>query len=402
MRIPEEVKGILETLNRGGFEGYAVGGCVRDAMLHRTPEDWDITTNAKPEDVKRLFRRTLDTGILHGTVTVMKGQAGYEVTTYRLDGGYSDGRHPDYVVFTPALKEDLGRRDFTINAMSCSADGEIIDLFDGQNDLQNGVIRCVGDPAERFLEDALRMLRAVRFSAQLNFQIEEKTWNALCNHAETIQKVSRERIFSELNKMLLSDHPEKMALLEVSGLGRFLDISSEQLFADERISRLPKLKPLRWAALCSKMSDIAAGQVLHKLKSDLETEKIVALLVNEMNEALPNNKADMRKKLSEIGEKRMEDVFVLKGAGFGEQDTELERFAAARMKEEILKDGDCISLKTLALSGRDLIAKGVSPGPELGALLSFLFRQVLINPEWNQREILLKKLEEKMRSETAC
>ena len=172
LEIPKAVSIILHTLNEAGHEAYAVGGCVRDAMLGRTPEDWDITTSAQPQQVKELFRRTVDTGIQHGTVTVLIQDGGYEVTTYRIDGSYEDGRHPTQVSFTSLLSEDLRRRDFTINAMAYHPEEGLIDLYGGQQDLANRIIRAVGVPEERFQEDALRIMRAIRFAAQLNFDIE--------------------------------------------------------------------------------------------------------------------------------------------------------------------------------------------------------------------------------------
>jgi tRNA nucleotidyltransferase (CCA-adding enzyme) len=175
IKIPEDVKKIIETLNRAGHEAYAVGGCVRDVILEKTPKDWDITTSAPPELVKKLFKHTVDTGILHGTVTVLFGKRGYEVTTYRIDGEYEDLRRPKSVEFVTDLTEDLRRRDFTINAMAYNPEEGLIDRFEGIKDLKERTIRCVGNPEERFSEDALRMLRAVRFSAQLSFEIEEKT-----------------------------------------------------------------------------------------------------------------------------------------------------------------------------------------------------------------------------------
>ena len=169
MTMPQEVVRIINTLEEHGYEAYAVGGCVRDAMLGRTPEDWDITTSAKPLEVKALFRKTIDTGLQHGTITVMMNGEGYEVTTYRIDGEYEDGRHPKEVAFTTNLKMDLERRDFTINAMAYNDQSGLVDEFDGVGDLKKGIIRCVGDAGQRFDEDALRMLRAVRFSGQLGF-----------------------------------------------------------------------------------------------------------------------------------------------------------------------------------------------------------------------------------------
>ena len=203
--LPDNVQSIIDRLTEYGYEAYAVGGCVRDSIIHRVPGDWDITTSAKPEEVKKIFRRTIDTGIAHGTVTVMIGREGYEITTYRIDGEYEDGRHPKKVEFTASLTEDLRRRDFTINAMAYNDIEGIVDRFDGVGDLEKGIIRCVGNPYERFSEDALRMLRAVRFSAQLGFDIEENTRRAIEELAPTIEKVSRERIHTEFGKILLSD-----------------------------------------------------------------------------------------------------------------------------------------------------------------------------------------------------
>ena len=179
IRMPKEAQEILEKLNAHGYEAYIVGGCVRDSLLEKEPEDWDITTSAKPEEVKSVFGRTIDTGIQHGTVTIMRGKTGYEVTTYRIDGEYEDGRHPKTVEFTSNLKEDLKRRDFTINAMAYSPREGLIDIFGGVRDLQAGIIRCVGTAADRFTEDALRILRAIRFCAQLGFKIEENTWHSI-------------------------------------------------------------------------------------------------------------------------------------------------------------------------------------------------------------------------------
>ena len=188
IQIPEDVKYILEKLNNAGYEAYAVGGCVRDSILGRVPDDWDITTSAKPEETKVLFPKTIDTGIQHGTVTVMRNHVGYEVTTYRIDGEYEDSRHPKEVIFTSDLLEDLKRRDFTINAMAYNhLDGGLVDAFGGIEDIEKKVIRCVGNPIHRFEEDALRMMRAVRFSAQLGYEIEEETKNQ-----ETKPKTARQ------------------------------------------------------------------------------------------------------------------------------------------------------------------------------------------------------------------
>lgn len=207
--LPEAVKFIIGRLEEAGFEGFAVGGCVRDSALGKIPADWDITTSARPEKVKELFDKTIDTGIEHGTVTVMiKGQ-GYEVTTYRIDGEYEDGRHPKQVEFSDSLRLDLERRDFTINAMAYSDKTGLIDYYDGLGDLGRCLIKCVGKPEERFDEDALRMMRAVRFSAQLGFDIDEATYSAVCKLAPNIEKISMERVEVELMKTIMADEPAK-------------------------------------------------------------------------------------------------------------------------------------------------------------------------------------------------
>ena len=216
--LPQDVKFIIDNLTEHGYEAYAVGGCVRDTLLSRIPGDWDITTSAKPEQVKAIFSHTIDTGIEHGTVTVMRNHVGYEVTTYRIDGEYEDARHPKEVTFTANLVEDLKRRDFTINAMAYNHQTGLVDEFDGIGDLEQKIIRCVGNPMERFSEDALRMLRAVRFSAQLGCTIEEHTKEAIRQLAPTIAKVSVERITTELVKILISDNPQEIRTAYELGL----------------------------------------------------------------------------------------------------------------------------------------------------------------------------------------
>ena len=218
IQIPEQVNFILNSLNEAGYEAFVVGGCVRDALLGREPHDWDITTSALPSKVKEIFGRTIDTGLKHGTMTVMIDTEGYEVTTYRVDGVYEDGRHPREVTFTPSLREDLQRRDFTINAMAYGVKEGLVDLFGGRQDLASGLIRAVGDPMKRFSEDALRIMRAVRFSAQLGYEIEEKTLKAASALAPNLQKISSERIRDELEKTLLSERPDLLSTAWKAGI----------------------------------------------------------------------------------------------------------------------------------------------------------------------------------------
>lgn len=222
IHLPEAVQEIIHTLNRAGFEAYIVGGCVRDSLLGREPKDWDITTSARPEEVKALFPHTFDTGIKHGTVTVRRGGASYEVTTYRVDGNYTDHRRPDQVAFSSNLREDLLRRDFTINAMAYHPEHGLVDLYQGLEDLERGTIRCVGNAADRFQEDALRMLRALRFSAQLGFSIDPVTYQAIGILKALIRHVSWERIRDEMTKILISDHPEVLRQAYDTGLTQYI------------------------------------------------------------------------------------------------------------------------------------------------------------------------------------
>lgn len=234
MRIPENAAFILRTLEEHGYEAYVVGGCVRDMVLDREPGDWDITTSAQPLQVKALFRRTIDTGIQHGTVTVMLGNEGYEVTTYRMDGEYEDHRHPKEVLFTPNLIEDLKRRDFTINAMAYNPKTGIVDAFDGMRDLKRRCIRCVGVPEERFEEDALRMLRGIRFAGQLQFDVEEATLRAIAKKAPTLINVSAERIRTELTKLLVSDGSDRLLLAVETGLSKYFLPEVDAMLATEQ------------------------------------------------------------------------------------------------------------------------------------------------------------------------
>ena len=218
IEVPEKVNYIIGILLEHGYEAYAVGGCVRDSIIGREVNDWDITTSASPQQVKALFRRTIDTGIQHGTVTVMLEKEGFEVTTYRIDGEYEDGRHPKEVTFTSNLEEDLKRRDFTINAMAYNEQVGLVDIFGGESDLEKGIIRCVGVAGERFDEDALRILRAFRFSAQLGFIIEEKTLASAKARAENLKKISAERIRTELTKLLVSKYPNRLIQAMEAGI----------------------------------------------------------------------------------------------------------------------------------------------------------------------------------------
>lgn len=388
MQIPEAAEDIIRKLNQAGFEAFVVGGCVRDTLLGRQPEDWDITTSAKPEQVKAIFGRTIDTGIQHGTVTIMRGKAGYEVTTYRIDGEYEDGRHPKSVEFTSNLIEDLTRRDFTINAMAYSHEAGLVDAFGGMEDLKQKKIRCVGSPKERFTEDALRILRAVRFSAQLGFEIEPETKKAITEIAPNLIHVSKERIQVELSKLLLSANPDYIREMYETGISPYVTpgfdlVPGESISID---SSLPADKSLRWSAFLRLTDEKSAVRILKDLKMDNDTISKTGTLVRWWNRPIPADKAEIRRIMSQMTPELYDNLILLKQSVGLEQLEEV-----VRLSGEIRMAGDCISLKTMAVTGRDLIEAGMKPGRELGVVLNHLFNQVLEHPEYNTKEYLLKE-----------
>lgn len=450
--LPEKVKYIIETLENSGFEAYAVGGCVRDAMLGREPNDWDITTSALPMQVKSLFRRTIDTGIVHGTVTVMLDKDGFEVTTYRLDGEYEDARHPKEVSFTASLEEDLKRRDFTINAMAYNETDGLVDLFGGKEDLDNHVIRCVGCAKERFSEDALRILRAFRFSAQLDFSVEEETMQAAEELASTLSRISAERICAELTKLLVSEHPERLVTAYRLGITKVILPEFDRMYATEQrhpahyenvalhcidvtkaVTRENRYAPdgaftenefrmLRFAAMFHdigkpdcKTTDEAgldhfhghgacgaelAKRVLQRLKTDNLTMDTVKRLVQHHDCVIQTDKKSVRRAIHRIGGDLFPMLFALREADLLMHNEPyktkgIDQFHVLwELYLEILEEGECTSLKDLAVTGSDLIAAGFEPGKELGEILKGLLEAVLERPELNQKELLLELAKE--------
>lgn len=434
MILPEKVNTIINTLENHGYEAYAVGGCVRDTMLGRTPGDWDITTSAKPDQVKALFRHTIDTGIQHGTVTVMLGQEGFEVTTYRIDGEYEDARHPKEVLFTSNLLEDLKRRDFTINAMAYNEEKGLVDAFDGAGDLKRGIIRCVGRAEERFTEDALRMLRAVRFSAQMGFAMEEATRKAVLALSPNIAKVSAERIQVELVKLLVSDHPEEIRTACETGLTKvFLPefdammetpqnnphhcytvgehtIKALQQVPADRVLRLTMLFHDVAKPLCRSVDEEGRDHfynhplkgsemtrtILRRLKFDNDTTDKVCALVRWHDDNPELTPKAVRRAVNRIGTERYPGLFAVKRADVAaqsgykreEKTAYLDRYEA--LYREILERRQCLTVKQLAVTGSDLIAAGMKPGKEIGEMLKLLLDEVLDHPEANTKENLLK------------
>ena len=397
--MPDKVKQIITVLQKAGYEAYAVGGCVRDTLLNREPEDWDITTSAKPEQIKRLFRRTVDTGIKHGTVTVLLGKDSFEVTTYRIDGIYEDGRHPKSVAFTESLAEDLKRRDFTINAMAYNDEAGLVDLFGGKSDLDQRIIRCVGKAEERFEEDALRILRAVRFSAQLDYEIEKNTREAIRLFSEKLQLISAERIRTELQKLLLSNHPEKIQDLYDLGITRIVLEEYDNMSKEEReeicrwLIRSERTVNVRLAILLLPLQE-GAIQVLKRLKYDRKTMTAVPALIAHAKDEPNITPKNIRHSIVEIGTGLMPDMISVKKAICCQSAEYIADYE--NMVRTILAAGDCLSLKDLAIGGSDLIrVMKMKPGKEIGDALQYLLEQVLSDPSLNEYDTLLKLLSDR-------
>lgn len=397
IQVPEAARRIIEQLNTSGYEAYVVGGCVRDSLLGRQPEDWDITTSAKPEQVKEIFNRTVDTGIQHGTVTVLIDHEGYEVTTYRIDGEYEDGRHPKSVEFTGNLLEDLKRRDFTINAMAYSDREGLVDAFDGVKDLEGRVIRCVGNPLDRFTEDALRILRAIRFSAQLGFDMEAETRAAISFIAPNMAKVSKERIQVELTKLLLSDHPGRLKDVYENGIGPYIskhfEAAGKQPFESERFTELPPVKHMRWSGFLRLEEPEDAVRILKELKLDNDTIYQTKTLVSLWKTEISAHKPAIRQVMSTLSPELFKDLLWFQKV-FCHPSCKNRLEMVEQYSEEILRAGDCIRLKDMAVTGRELIDAGMKPGPEMGTVLNRLFQLVLEKPECNNREYLMKSAEQ--------
>ena len=439
LTIPSNAEKILHILEENGYEAYVVGGCVRDSILGRNPNDWDITTSASPQQVKELFQRTVDTGLQHGTVTVLMDKEGYEVTTYRVDGDYEDGRHPKQVMFTSSLEEDLKRRDFTINAMAYHPERGLVDLFHGMEDMEHKIVRCVGDPMERFHEDALRILRAVRFSAQLGFTIEEKTKAGIQALAPNLKCVSAERIQTELVKLLVSPHPDYLRVAYETGITReFLPEFDACMTTSQNtphhcytvgehilhsLCHVRADKVLRITMLLHdigkpvvrktdengrdhfKMHGIAgekmAAQILRRLKFDNDTIRKVTRLVKWHDDRPEGTTKAVRRAVNRIGEDlfpyylevQQADMLAQSDYRRTEKQERLDKVKEAY--ETIINEHQCVSLKTLAVTGKDLIEAGYKPGREIGETLNRLLEVVLVDPQKNQKEILLGLLDEK-------
>lgn len=439
IEIPKSVRIIIDILENNGFEAFAVGGCVRDTILNRNPQDWDITTSALPNQVKALFHRTLDTGIKHGTVTVMINRVGYEVTTYRIDGEYNDSRHPESVEFTSDLIEDLKRRDFTINAMAYNPKVGIVDAFDGVSDIQNKIIRCVGNPEERFGEDALRILRAVRFSAQLGFDIDDNTMEAMHKLSSDLKNISAERIQTELEKLIMSNNPDKLITAYNAGItkvilpefDRMMECSQNTPYHKYNVGEhtikvmenIPQDRLMRWTALLHDVAKPAsmvidkkngrthfkghaeagsemAVNIMRRLKMDNKTIKTAARLISCHDDRPVENGCTpeaVRRSVHKIGKDiygqylQMVDADFQGKSDYGKEHGYDDYLYVCGQFDEIMKNNIATSSKEIDISGKDLIALGSPTGSIIGDILDELLEMVLINPEANTHENLINE-----------
>lgn len=377
--LPSDTEYIIETLQKNGYEAFAVGGCVRDMLNGDTPHDFDITTSAEPETVMSLFEKTVPTGIKHGTVTVIINGVPNEVTTYRTDGEYRDHRRPDSVIFVKSLREDLARRDFTVNAMAYNQKDGLKDFFGGREDIENRILRAVGEPGRRFYEDALRIMRLFRFSSVLGFDIEENTLKAALEYAPTLKSVSAERIYSELLKTLCGKNPAALKpLTDIGGLG-FLGVNTSPDYGI--LPLLGSADTKLFAFLYSGGAEVSPA--LDFLKVPNKTKRAAQDMLTLLNMPFPKTKPEIKEMLYLTSPSSAENYFDYRSA-YGKD------CAAARdMLTEIIKNGEPYRISELKIGGRDLKKCGIS-GRAIGETLEMLRRSVLKNPELNTRSELIK------------
>lgn len=436
--LPENVRFILNRLHEHGFFAFVAGGAVRDLIMERTPHDYDISTNALPSDVKQLFERTIDTGIQHGTVTVIVNKIGYEVTTFRRDGQYSDGRRPESVQFVDSVRDDCVRRDFTINALSYNEEDGLLDFFCGKRDINQGIIRCVGNPEQRFKEDALRMLRAVRFSAVFGFKIEEQTQEAIKKYAMLIKRVSNERILEELNKILISDNPDAFSLMHELGLLKYIIPSLDRCFGEpqknryhiydvgQHIIHAVKYTPvdlvLRWSALlhdigkpCTSSTDASgiihfyghhreskriAEDVLHRLRMDNASIKDILTLIEYHDVRIEPSAPAVKRMMAKTGPDLFKKLMLLQLADnqaknpkyFPDKQKKIDTLM--RIYETVISSNEPYRVNDLVINGRDLLKEGCRPGRMIGDILKALTDEIIINPALNNRTYLLERSSE--------
>lgn len=434
-RIPASALNVIERLEHAGFEAWLVGGCVRDLVLGRNPEDWDVATSALPEAVSTIFPVCIPTGIRHGTVTAIVDGCAHEITTFRTESGYSDFRRPDRVVFVSDLHSDLARRDFTINAMAWHPRRGLEDPFSGLIDLEQRCVRAVGDPHMRFSEDALRMLRAVRFSAQLDFDLLDETMDAIRALCPNIAHVSPERIRSELDKWVMAQGTRRWPLLRESGLmaailpelDRCFTVEQQSPWHDENVgdhtlravSLAPPVRIVRWTLLLHDLgkcetrmtdetgthhfwghagrSEALAKDVMGRLRWDSRTIAQVLTLIRHHDREVPPHDKAVRRAVQAIGidlfpywlEVRRGDCKAQNPAKSGAVLESIE--AVGVLFGKIINEKHCLNIKELAVSGEDILEMGVLQGPEVGKILKTLLNWVLEDPTRNRTDLLMAK-----------
>lgn len=438
LNISEGAKRIITRLESAGYTAYIAGGAVRDLLMGNAPHDYDIATNARPVEIKALFKKTIDTGIAHGTVTVIENKTGYEITTFRCDGEYSDSRHPEDVIYVNDTRIDCLRRDFTINAMMYNPKTGVIDYFCGKRDIRQGIIRCVGNAEMRFKEDALRMLRAVRFKAQLGFTLEDKTAQAIKKCAVLIKKVSKERVLEELNKILLSDNPDAIRDLHELGLLKFILPEVERCFGEPQrnkyhiydvgehimhtVSNTPRDLILRWAALlhdtgkpcCSSVDSAGiihfyghhresrriAVDALYRLHMDSASIKDIAMLVEHHDYRVEANYTAVKRMMAKTGAELFEKLLILQRADNMAKNPKhlpekLKRInGGLDICRNVLALKQPYRISDLVVNGKDLMGIGYKQGRDIGDALKALLDEVIIKPELNTRSYLIKRAKE--------
>ena len=401
--IPSGAEHILKSLVAAGYEAYFVGGCVRDLLRGVPPHDWDICTSALPEETAACFsrRRVLKTGLRHGTVTVLMDGDPYEITTWRTEGPYSDSRRPDYVRFVTDLEQDLARRDFTVNAIALGLDGTLRDPFRGADDIRAGLIRCVGDPARRFQEDGLRLMRALRFASVLGYSIEDLTARALHDHRAMLDRVAAERVRVELCRLLAGPNAGAVLSQYPDMIWQFwpeLEPSAAMDWAHtvHALEAAPNHTDVRLAVLLHGAG--MAEKLLRRLKFDNATLKRVTTLAAYHDMPLPQDGNGVRRWLSRLGPETFFQLLEVKRADMlgqapGTTPGGLAELAAVKTgAEQIVAEGQCLALKDLAVNGSDVIAAGTDPGPAVGRILDRLLEQVLNGELPNLREVLLEQI----------
>ena len=411
MKIPVYINNIILRLEKNGFSAFIVGGCVRDLLLGFYPKDWDICTAASPDDMAEIFKdmTIIPTGIKHGTITVLSSEGTAEITTFRSEGNYCDKRHPQSVTFLNDVADDLKRRDFTINAMAYSDRTGIIDLFDGQKDLKERILRCVGNPQKRFSEDALRILRALRFAAVYNLTIEKTAVDFIHKFRTNLFSVSAERIWSEVNKILTAKTPGKLLYNYQDIFAVIFSEESESFMSNptvwkhcmDIIDLLPADSSLRLSAMLYyiKLSDssltnneyfIRCTKILNRLKIDCKTRKHILNIIKMQDKPLPYSLPDARRLFGKVGDTLYNEILIWnKAIGNSEKKSFIN---AEKYYEQIKKYKLCCTLSELAIDGTDLINAGMKPGKEIGVALNNVLSLVIDDKLPNEKNFLLNFL----------